>query len=218
MANDENAANVLLVEGEDDKHVVLHLCRKLALNLEFCCSVPGEPGGKDALLDAIPVVLKQAGRHAVGVLMDANHDINARWQAVSDRLRGTTITLTSRPQPGGMLVPGDPNVHLNPSFGVWLMPNNQQAGELEDFVIQLLPKDDPVWPHAERFIDDIPQKYREFRSQKESRAKLHAWLATRREPLKMGAAIGTGSLDATAPAAKALADWLTALFGAAKLG
>lgn len=50
------------------------------------------------------------------------------------------------------------------------------------------------------------------------RAKVHAWLATREEPLKMGAAIGAGSLDAAAPAAKGLADWLTALFGAANPG
>ena len=31
--------------------------------------------------------------------------------------------------------------------------------------------------------------------------------------MKMGAAIGVGSLNGSAPAAKALADWLTALFG-----
>ena len=210
MASREYAANVLLVEGEDDKHVVRHLHDKLVLDLEFSYSVTG---GKDTLLNAIPVLLKQASRRAVGVLMDANDDIDGRWQAVRDRLRDTTIALASRPQPGGVFIPGDPNIHLKPSFGVWLMPDNQRSGELEDFVIELLPKGDPVWPLAERFINDIPQEDRKFRPQKERRAKLHAWLATRREPMKMGAAIGTGSLDASAPAARAFADWLSALFG-----
>ena len=213
MASSEHAANVLLVEGEDDKHVVRHLRHRLTPDVEFCYSVTG---GKDALLAAIPVVLKQHGRRAIGVLLDANDNIAARWQALRDRLNGTTITLKPRPQPGGVFIPGDPSIHLKPSFGVWLMPDNQQVGELEDFVIQLLPEGDPVWPLAERFIDGIPQEQREFRPQKENRAKQHAWLATREEPLKMGAAIGTGSLDATAPAAKALAAWLTALFGAAQ--
>lgn len=212
MASGEGAANVLLVEGEDDKHVVRHLCQKLAPELAFCYSVRG---GKDALLAAIPVVMKQNWRRAVGVLMDANDDIGRRWQAIGDLLRGTEITLPSQPQPGGVVLPGDPSTHLNPSFGVWLMPDNAQAGEIEDFVIQLLPRADPVWPLAERLIDDIPPAHREFRPQKENRAKLHAWLATRREPMKMGAAIRAGSLNATAPAAKALADWLTALFGTA---
>ena len=213
MSSREQNANVLLVEGVDDKHVVRHLCDKLAPDLEFCCSVYG---GKTPLLDAIPLVLKQGWRRAIGVLMDANHDIDARWQAVRDRLHDATITLTSRPQPGGVFIPGDPSAHLNPSFGIWLMPDNQRTGELEDFVIQLLPVGDPVWPLAERFIDDIPQEQREFRPQKERRAKLHAWLATRQEPMKMGAAIGTGALDATAPAAKALVAWLTALFRVAE--
>ena len=209
MASGDLSPNVLLVEGEDDKHVVRHLRHRLTTGLEFCCSVTG---GKDALLDAIPVVLKQNWRRAVGVLMDANGDIGGRWQAISDRLRGTTIALAPQPPAGGALVAGDPSIHLKPSFGVWLMPDNQRAGEVEDFVIQLLPQDDSVWPLAERFIDDIPQERREFRPQKANRAKLHAWLATRREPMKMGAAIGVGALDANAPPARALADWLTALF------
>lgn len=209
MSN-ERAANLLLVEGEDDKHVVRHLCRRLALDLKFGCFVAG---GKDALLDAIRVTVKQHGRQAIGVLLDADDDIAGRWQAVRDRLRDTTITLPSPLRPDGVVVRGDPSIHLKPRFGVWLMPDNQHAGELEDFVIQLLPDDDPVWPLAERFVDDIPQEQRKFRRQKARRAKLYAWLATRREPMKMGAAIGAGSLGSARPAAKALADWLTALFG-----
>ena len=213
MSSKGRAANVLLVEGEDDQHVVRHLCDKRDLDLEFCCLVSGERGGKDPLLDAIPIVLKQGWRRAVGVLMDADDDIDARWQDVKGRLHDTPIALAANPQPGGVFVPGDPDAHMKPSFGVWLMPDNERSGEIEDFVIQLLRQDDPVWPLAERFIDHIPQEHREFQLQKENRAKLHAWLATRRRPMKMGAAIGAGSLDATAPAARALAQWLTALFG-----
>ena len=95
------------------------------------------------------------------------------------------------------------------------MPDNSKPGELENFVAELVPEDDPVWPLAERYVDGIPSGDRQFSPMKEMRAKLHAWLATREDPLLMGAAIGTGSLDATVPAAKALVDWLTALFGTA---
>ena len=202
-------AKLLLVEGQDDKHVVENLCRKLAPDLSFCCK---SAGGSDPLLKAIPLETRSDDRSALGILMDANTDISARWQAIGDRLCGEEVRLPDQPKHGGTIIDGDLRV------GVWLMPDNSTPGELENFVAELVPKDDPIWPLAKQYIHGIPDAHRQFSPKKELRAKLHAWLATRREPRKMGAAIGTGSLDATAPAAKALADWLTALFGAAKLG
>lgn len=204
MSATESAANVLLVEGVDDKHVVWHLCSKLAPDLEFDCL---EKGSYGQLLRAIPVEMKVPGREAVGILMDADDDISARWEAIHYRVNDTSNTFPNALLPSGTILTGKPRV------GIWLMPDNQNAGELEDFVLQLLPADDPVWPRAERFVEGIPEMHREFRPQKVRRAKIHAWLATRQKPRQMGAAIGAGSLNATAPAAKALVDWLTALFG-----
>ena len=195
---------LLLVEGQDDKHVVEHLRRKLAPDLAFCYK---SAGGADPLLKAIPLELRPDDRIALGILMDANADVSARWQSIGDRLRKEGVRLPSRPEGGGTVIEGDLRV------GVWLMPDNAAPGELENFVAGLVPKDDPVWPLAERYIDGIPREVRQFSPEKEVRAKVHAWLATREKPLKMGAAIGAKSLDATVPAAKALADWLTALFG-----
>ena len=203
MASKVLPGNLLLVEGVDDRHVVRHLRDKLAPELDFECV---DRGGKDGLLRAIPVEMKSSGRLALGMLMDANDDISSRWQAVGDRL-GEAVKLPKAPCPGGTVISREPRV------GVWLMPNNQQSGELEDFVVQLLPEGDPVWPLAGQFIDGIPPEHREFPPQKEGRARLYAWLATRREPRRMGAAIGAGSLDATAPIAVEFGKWLKALFG-----
>ena len=93
------------------------------------------------------------------------------------------------------------------------MPDNASKGELEDFVEKLIPEDDPVWPLAERYVGGIPRAARKFKPGKILRASIHAWLATRAEPRKMGAAIGIGDLDATAPLAKTFAEWLQAVFG-----
>ena len=204
MSGSEPPTKLLLVEGQDDKHVVEHLRRKLAPNLAFCCR---SADGIDSLLKAIPLELRPDDRTALGILMDANADVSARWQSIGDRLLKERVRLPSRPEDGGTVIEGDLRV------GVWLMPNNSAPGEIENFVAGLVPKDDPVWPLAERFIDAIPIGDREFAQEKELRAKLHAWLATRKEPLKMGAAIRAGSLDANARLARRLADWLTALFG-----
>ena len=139
--------------------------------------------------------------------MDANDDLAARWQAIGHRLHGADVQLPEQPAHGGTVIDGDPRV------GVCLMPNNATPGELENFVAELVPKDDPVWPLAERYIDGIPSEHRQFSPRKELRAKLHAWLATRQKPRKMGAAIRTAELDAEAPIAGQFADWLRTLFG-----
>ena len=91
------------------------------------------------------------------------------------------------------------------------MPNNQTAGELENFIEQLIPAGDPVWPRAQNYIDSIPATDRRFK--KILRAKIHAWLAAREQPRQMGAAIGIGDLDAAALLAKQFTDWLRRLFG-----
>lgn len=195
--SEQPPAKLLLVEGKDDEHVVEHLRRKLAPDLTFSYR---DAGGSDPLLKSIPLELRPDDRVALGILMDANADAAARWQAIGDRLRKEKVRLPDRPAGGGTIIEGDLRV------GVWLMPDNTTPGELENFVAELVPKDDPVWPLAERYIDGIPSGHRRFSASKEMRAKVHAWLATREEPLKMGAAIGAGSLDAAAPAAKGLAD------------
>ena len=198
-------AKLLLVEGQDDKHVAEHLRRRLASDLTFQCE---DKGGSGPLLDAIDVEIATDGRVALGIVMDANDDLATRWQAIGHRLRGTDVQLPEQPAHGGTVIDSEPRV------GVWLMPDNATPGELENFVAELVPKDDPVWPLAERYIDGIPSEHRPFSPRKELRAKLHAWLATRQEPRKMGAAIGTAELDAGGALAGQFADWLRTLFGA----
>lgn len=198
---------LLLVEGQDDKHVVERLRQGLAPDLAFCCR---SAGGSDPLLKAIPLEMRPDERSALGILMDADADVSARWRSIRDRLREGEVQLPSQPEDGGTIIDGELRV------GVWLMPNNSAPGELENFVAELVPKDDPVWRLAEQYIDGIPNEHRQFSPTKELRAKLHAWLATRQRPRPMGTAIAAGSLDATATAARGLVAWLTALFGTAE--
>ena len=111
------------------------------------------------------------------------------------------------------IVPGGAIVEHEPRVGIWLMPDNAVPGELEDFIQKLIPNGDPIWPMAQSYIDGIPAVERKFATNKILRAQVHAWLATLSEPRKMGAAIGTGDLHATAPLAEEFIDWLRRLFG-----
>ena len=197
-------SRLLLVEGADDEHVVRHLCDLQPDMPDFAVS---DKRGFPNLKDAIGPEIKVPGRTALGIMVDANDDLHARWQAIGDRLRRAAVNPPTQATSGGVVVESKPRV------GVWLMPDNRSAGELEDFIQNLMPAGDPVWPRAQRYIDDIPVADRKFTTGKALRAMIHAWLATRAEPRKMGAAIGAGDLLATHPLAQQFVRWLRLLFG-----
>ena len=76
----------------------------------------------------------------------------------------------------------------------------------------MIPGDDPVWPRAQRYIEEIPETDRKFTEKKIQRAKLHAWLATREDPRLMGVAIRAGDLRVDGNLSTAFAEWLRKLF------
>ena len=196
---------ILLVEGEDDEHVVEHLYREV-FDSEPPFKISNEQG-YSKLLKTLPLHLRGSGLLALGVLADANDDPAERWREIVDVAAEEGVRLPGAPDPSGTVV-GD-----RPRVGVWLMPDNQGPGELEDFALKLIPGSDRVWPLAKSYVEGIPEKDRGFKPGKISKAKLYAWLASRELPQRMGAAITAGDLDAQAPLAQGLAKWLADLFG-----
>ena len=195
---------ILLVEGPDDEHVIRHICLRHGDIADFEIR---QTKGIDKLLAAIEAETKAAGRQSVGLLVDANSSLDDRWRSLADRLRQVGIEPPQTLDEEGCVIPG------RPRLGLWLMPDNLNSGELEDFVRTLIPADDPVWPLATKYIDEIPPEHRQFSASKVSRAQIHAWLAARKEPRQMGSAIGTGELSANGELAVRLVDWLRSLFG-----
>lgn len=194
---------VLLVEGQDDKHVVLHLCRRSGAMPPFRIE---DKDGIDNLLASIGPEVKAPGRVAVGILPDANDNPAARWNALKHRLAEQHFNLPENPVPNGTVIDGSPRI------GVWLWPDNQEPGELENFVEAMVPQDDGVWPLAQAYVDGIPEPERRFPVGKTLKAKLYAWLATRQTPGRMGSSIGTGELEVVGPLAERFAGWLRRLF------
>ena len=198
---------VLLVEGESDVHVVHHLWRRQdgpipSFRIE-------EKGTLGKVLDAIGPEIKVAGRKAVGILVDADDSLTDRWRDLLHRCRAENIDLPAQPITTGTILKA---VDGRPRIGIWLMPDNESPGELEDFVRRMIPADDPIWPRSEDYVDRIPAPDRRFRPGKMLRAKLYAWLATRENPGRMGAAIGAGDLRVDAVLGSTFATWLRSLF------
>ena len=59
-----------------------------------------EKDGVPALVRSIRGEILVEERTALGILVDANDDPNARWQAVVDRIRATGMEPPSSPDPG----------------------------------------------------------------------------------------------------------------------
>ena len=203
----EPPERLLIVEGQDDKHVVLHLRDRSESMPEFCIS---DKDGIGSLLDSISLEIKAHGRRSLGILVDANDEPENRWKSVGSRLQRVGLEPPEKPEPDGTILSGDPPAF--PRIGIWMWPDNRYPGELEHFVKSMIPAKDPVWPRSEQYIDSIPESDRKFPPGKEMKAKIYAWLATTKAPGRMGTAIKAQMLDVDGPLARKFADWLRRLF------
>ena len=168
---------VLLVEGRDDEHVVKSICGRLELGVIDRI----EPqDGKDPLLDTLPVKLKESDLTVLGIILDADDDLKSRWRALSGRLRSAGYeNISDTPDPeGSVFMP--PENCLLPRLGIWLMPNNQVPGILEDFLRFLVPDCDALLPHVEQAVNTLPET--RFDSLKRPKVLMHTWLAWQEEP------------------------------------
>ncbi len=164
------APRVLLVEGSDDLHVVLQLYLRFHEKTDFYIS---DKGGVHPLLDSIRSEVNVAKRRALGIVLDADDEISARWEDVVSRLEEAGITgVPDGPEPGGICIEASAQF---PRVGIWVMPDNASSGELEDFVSRMIPENDRVWPLSESYIDGIPANDRKFSDNKVQRATVYAW-------------------------------------------
>ena len=218
----QNYKKILLVEGQDDKHVISNICRRdpasfSVYQLDYTISVTlmlqgttfliSEKANFTQVKDAIDAEIRGPGREVVGVLVDADSDLKKRWTELREAFP-THIQLPSSPKPDGIII----ETEDWPRTGIWVMPDNISSGELEDFVLQMVPSKDSIWPSSQKYIDSISTTQRKFSPEKTDKAKLYAWLATRKEPFRMGAAINANDLNVNGHLCQSFVNWLAKLF------
>ncbi|MCY4288393.1 MAG: hypothetical protein OXC63_07370 [Aestuariivita sp.] len=196
---------ILLVEGRDDEKVIEYLLKSKTLNYPFRIE---NKNGFHNLRQSLPNHIKTSEVKVVGIVADANDNLNDRWKSISNQIAKAECEVPSKPEPDGTIFSDWKGTRI----GVWIMPNNKCNGELEDFIRDMIFEDDPVLPLAKGYIDNIPEKNCKFSSKKRVRAYVHAWLATCEEPRPMGLAILTGDLNKDAGGANQFIDWLRELF------
>lgn len=204
------ARKILLVEGADDEHVLKHLCGQRGVqNLDEITPL----GNAERLLESFPVRLKESDVEALGVVIDADTDLASRWQSLKDRLNKAGYqNVPEYPVVTGTILHPPPKTLL-PRVGLWIMPDNQTRGILEDFLRFLVPTDSRLFSHVESSIASIPDGERRFGQLTEPKVTIHTWLAWQEDPGKpFGTAITAKFLDPHVPQVDVLVAWLKALF------
>jgi hypothetical protein len=202
-----HSRRVLLVEGSDDLHVISSLMQHH--NVPELFQIVAQEG-INALLEALPVRLKASGAKCVGIVIDANTSIDARWASIrSILLNAGYVNVPGTPDALGTIIEDDEK----PRVGIWIMPDNRIPGMLEDFASFLIPSSDTLGRRARVALESIPPEERLFPKAHLSKAFIHTWLAWQEHPgTPMGLAITKKYFDATADGAKLFLQWIERLF------
>src|SRR6266566_3549202 len=130
--------NYLLVEGNDDEHVFYSLLKHHRVPQGFKIK---NKGSVEAILDTLDVELIDSNLGGLGIVVDADFDVAARWEAIRGRLISSGYMVPETPESDGTIIEQEGR----PVVGIWLMPDNILPGMLEHFVSFLIPSGDLLW-------------------------------------------------------------------------
>jgi hypothetical protein len=207
VLDEDTLLNNVWVEGSDDAHLMYQLLKSYSLEDKVKIE---DKKGIENILKALPIALKLRKPRRLGIIVDADDDLDRRWQSFYNILVATGYNnVPSVPIIAGTIIT---QTRL-PEIGIWLMPNNQMTGMLEHFASALIHPSDILWPMACDVVQEVIATKCNFASVHQRKAEIHTWLAWQEEPGKpMGQAITKRYLDAGAPHAQKLIAWLRNLF------
>lgn len=215
-SQNENHPRQLLVEGIDDFAVVLNVglqkdVLKSALDNNLFKIL--KKGGKQKLLPSIAVTFKTEGLKRLGAIVDSDQDVAASWNAVRDRFSSLGYANIPQNVPVEGWISAESSSE-RPRVGAWLMPNNQDIGALEDFLLREISEDCSLLSYVKETLNSLEaQSFVSYSPNDRSKAEVHTWLAWQREPgLQLGTAIKAKVLTPSSDTAVLFTRWLEKLF------
>lgn len=194
----------LLVEGNDDQHVIFALCQKFNVNETFDVI---DSKGIENLFDQIPLRIKN-GIDVLGIIIDADSNINSRYIKLKQIF--SSYQLPEEIPNNGLII----NIEDNIKLGIWIMPNNQTSGMLEDFISFLVPNDDKLMPIVDDTLNKIEtNSMNKYKLIHKSKARIHTWLAWQEDPgTPMGLSVTKKYLSIEDDNCKLFINWINELF------
>lgn len=219
MTAADRQRSVLLVEGKDDVHAIWHLLGQRGFGYGSYgidpppppLPEPKAPGqGIDDVLAGIGLTVRSGTGRSAGFVVDANDCLRDRWKAVASRLGQVGVAVPK-------MIPSEGFVGVSREYkarvGVWLMPDNQRSGALEDFLADLVDPDDRLLPHARQATKEARMLGAEFREPDTKKAVIHSWLAWQRVPgLPYGTALRARYFRHDTAVADSFVDWFQRLY------
>lgn len=202
---------ILLVEGANDKHVILAIQGRRGVGLLDKEQIV-DCGDCGRLLSSLPVRINESDVTRLGVVIDADVNVASRWTEIREILISAGYAdVPPIPIEQGTILEASAN-SLHPRVGVWLMPDNKNTGILEDFLRFLVPPNCRLFRHAENVLSTIPE--RRFSEVAAPKALIHTWLAWQADPGRpLGQSITAKYLEHEVPEVDVFMMWLHRLFG-----
>ncbi|MEG4058519.1 MULTISPECIES: DUF3226 domain-containing protein [unclassified Microcoleus] len=204
----QDTDRVLLVEGDNDCHVVMALCKAHNVPKTFGIYQCGSDIGVLKRLNAL--IIRPNPPQVIGVMLDADKpSLEGRWQIIKGKLQHYNYTLPNKPDADGTVVETSSD---EPKLGFWLMPNNQDSGMLEDFCAELA--EPASLTFARECVEQAQDsKVTTFKEVHRSKAVIHTYLAWHDEPgYPLGKAITSQALRPHTDVALKFTNWLIRLF------
>ena len=207
--------SMLLVEGSEDAEVVGAIMKSHEIQPAFDVSVVV---GISQLKQAFKIRLKNTNvLRKLWVIVDADSDCHAVWQMLRDCLishGGYDVdAFTPLPSGGAVFTPSDSEAI---TVGIWIMPDNSQAGMVESFLALLAKDDDTLIREAhatvERLDAERDMHKNMFKHVHKPKAVIHTWLAWQNPPGRsMGTAILQKRIEYSKPLLGSFMRWLLQL-------
>ncbi|HLG65969.1 MAG TPA: DUF3226 domain-containing protein [Ktedonosporobacter sp.] len=165
LISEDEIKNLLLVEGQDDAYVCAHLLKCYGIRVRDPLTkgplVKGEIDIKDRkgienLLGTLKADLKGSEPRRLGILVDADQNLDTRWQSFVTILKEFYGIVPTHPSPEGTIIKEEGRLPV----GIWLMPDNRLPGMLEHFCSFMVPSDDVLWPIADNVLLEVVKQDR----------------------------------------------------------
>ncbi len=149
-------------------------------------------------------------------MIDADNDAHSAWQSMRGILVGKeeySIHSKSKFPNTGIITPTNSNFI---TVGIWIMPNNSDAGMLEDFIIKLINKDDTLIEEISTVLDDLQLRRNKhnnlFKEVHLAKAKICTWFSWQESPgMPLHKAIERNLITLDSDLCLRFTDWLKLL-------
>lgn len=205
---------VLYVEGKKDKFVIAEIAEANGIpwpKKKEPIDIRDMNGDAELVnADRIATRLSESGLQAMGIIVDADENPDARWKQVRNACAKSISDMPAELPSTGLIH----SVQNGVTLGIWMMPDNQLQGMLETFLAYFVEPEAPLWQYARSTVKTAKDQGASFKPTHYDKANIHTWLAWQNEPgEQLHIALRKKILTGQHPKAQEFMTWLKQLYG-----